>query len=195
MNPLRSPPNRKPLGEKGGGVSFSMPKCSELAGRLSDLPLGSRGIHLVRGQLRHASVLLLAVVCCGSTPLPLIEAEGPNPARLAAAGDPAGIAIPAETAVNTPVLVVVVSYGGGCIRKGSTDVHYGAGVVDLRPYDIFPPRDAVCKASLALNRHEVSLVFKRPGKVVVRVHGTRVSMVNGERRRERLIVSRTLLVR
>lgn len=136
-------------------------------------------------------VLTVCLIAAGNPQLPFVEPEGPNPARLSDFGDPPRIRVPAEAEVNKPAKIVIETYGGACIRKGSTTVSYGRGRVDLRPSDIFPPPETICTLLLRINRHDVTLRFERPGLVNLRIHGTRVD----HGRREAIVVSRTMRVR
>ena len=120
-------------------------------------------------------VVLAALASACSTLLPEHHDEQ-QPAVLEHYGDPPRVTAPASVLVGDPVTVSVTSYGGGCVRKGYTDVVQGERMtVSVRPYDLYVgDGKVVCTDELALYQHDVTLRFDQPGTATIRIHGTRM---------------------
>ena len=134
-----------------------------------------------------AAALLLISAC--SLLLPERSAEE-QPAVLEHYGDPARVSVPDSARAGEPFTVELASYGGGCVRKGRTDVANEGMTADIRPFDYHnTARNVVCTAELSLYRHDVTVRFDRPGTATIRVHGRR--MPNGEP----VVITRTVVIR
>jgi hypothetical protein len=143
---------------------------------------------------------LLAYLLLSASALAACDAVAPTeredglvrrPSRLAFVGDSARIAAPDSVAVGSSFVVVVESYGGGCIRDGGTEVALDGLAADVRPFDYFPvpSSDRVCTADLRIIEHPAALRFTRSGRATVRVHGRR------EPGDVPVVVERTVVVR
>lgn len=137
-------------------------------------------------QSSAAAMLLLASAC--SLLLPERH-TAPQPAVLEHYGDAAQVTVPETAPAGVPATVQVVSYGGGCIREGFTDVVTEGMTVDVRPFDFHTTGEkVVCTAELALFRRDVQLRFDQPGTATIRIHGRRMP---GE---EPVTITRTLII-
>lgn len=83
------------------------------------------------------------------------------------------IALSAETvAVGVPETVTVSTAGGGCLRKGRTDVRLAGSRLEIRPYTSRPTaRDIACPGDFRIDRHVVVRTFGTPGAYLVRAIG------------------------
>lgn len=126
----------------------------------------------------------LAHVLLSASALAACDAVGPTerdddlvrrPAVLAIGGDSARVAAPDSVAVGASFVVLVQSFGGGCIRAGETETALDGLTADVRPFDYFPAPsfDRVCTADLRIIEHPATLRFTRAGRATVRVHGRR----------------------
>ena len=71
--------------------------------------------------------------------------------------------------------VTVLTYGGGCDRKGETRVEEIDGSVVITPIDVFAEgEDVVCPSSLRRFEHTARVTFGEPGTGEIRVRGRRV---------------------
>jgi hypothetical protein len=107
-------------------------------------------------------------------------------------GDPVQIAAPDTVAVGAPAVVVVTTYGGGCISQGETEITAAGLVAEVRPYDYFVtrlPSNGACPDVLYVYEHVATLRFWRAGRATVRVVG-REEPGNTPRTVERTIVVR-----
>lgn len=120
-------------------------------------------------------LVLAALASACSALLPERPSEQ-QPAVLEHYGEPPQVTAPASVLVGEPVTVSVTSYGGGCVRKGYTEVVQGQGMtVSVRPYELHAgDGKSVCTDELALYRHQVTLRFDQPGTATLRIHGTRM---------------------
>ena len=130
---------------------------------------------------RLALLVLAATVACSSGPGPTDAGsddvganrvgEGRQVGVLAFHGDSAHVTVPESVAAGEEAAIVVLTYGGGCVRTGDTEVAVTGLVAELTPYDHFPPAGAICTADLRLNRHAVTVRFAERGRATVRVRG------------------------
>ena len=81
------------------------------------------------------------------------------------------IDVPDTVAANAPFTVRVITYGGECKRKGSTQVTVDGLTVTIEPYDSVHTAAEVCMTQLDLYFHEASLRFAERGTAIVRVTG------------------------
>lgn len=114
--------------------------------------------------------------------------EAARVAAIAFHHDPVTVSVPDQVNVGTPFEVSIRTYGGGCVREGSTDVIVRGSTVDIRPYDIHTGQD-VCTDILHVFEHAASLTLTAPGPAVIRFHGVE------EPGRARIVVERTITVR
>ena len=122
--------------------------------------------------------------------------SGRHPSQLAFHGDAPKVTIPAEGRRGQPIPVSIATYGGGCIQQGDTEVSATSSSAEIRPFDIFPPPDAVCTADLRMIPHQVTVSFPLAGTATIRVHGVRVSAgTKGRIRVEPIVVVRQVVVR
>ncbi len=81
------------------------------------------------------------------------------------------IDLPDTVAANSPFTVGVITYGGGCKRKGSTEVMVDGLTAAIEPYDSVHPAPEVCTTELELYLHKATLHFAERGTAIVRVTG------------------------
>lgn len=89
--------------------------------------------------------------------------------------DPVRVVVPSSVQQGQPFVVTVVTYGGGCIEKGETDVEVEALQAEIRPYDydISPalPTNGGCTDELNLYEHTATLSFEETGTADIIFHG------------------------
>lgn len=119
------------------------------------------------------STLVIALLAlssrCGPT-----EAEGPErqPGTLEFYGDSARIQVPDSVTAGAAFEVRVTTYGGGCVRKGETDVYIRGSTAEIRPYDYESTgRGIVCPDILVLYNHTAIVTIAEPGEATIRIHG------------------------
>ncbi|HEX7118665.1 MAG TPA: hypothetical protein VF212_07760 [Longimicrobiales bacterium] len=93
-------------------------------------------------------------------------------------GDPVRVEAPAEVARGADFRVTVVTYGGGCVRQGDTEVEVDGLSAVVTPYDIditptLPPGGA-CTLELRMYRHDATLRFDGAGTATVTFRGRRL---------------------
>jgi hypothetical protein len=120
--------------------------------------------------------------------------EGAIPARIAYENDQPLVEVPERAAEGDTVRVVVRTEGGGCIRKGETGITREGAAVDIRPLDVYPPRDAICTADYRLLEHEARFPAGAPGTLTVRIHGMRMEPAEGGARAVPVTISRSIRV-
>ncbi len=84
------------------------------------------------------------------------------------------VTVPAEGTVGVPVAVTVVTWGGGCVRQGTTEASVDALAADVRPYDsvyVYLPPHMACTADLRRYTHAATVTFATAGAARLRVHG------------------------
>ena len=83
------------------------------------------------------------------------------------------LAVPATARVGEPIPVVVTTYGDGCHREDSTEVHVTGLRAEVVPYQrVYTPRaDEGCALALHVNPRLVRVVFRAAGRATVRVTG------------------------
>lgn len=124
-----------------------------------------------------AAALALTLVACASTPS---EAPQQHEGRRVLGvidhhGDPVRVEAPAEVARGTDFQVAVVTYGGGCVREGDTDVEIDGLRAVVAPFDIDVSGPGVfCTMELRQFRHTATLRFDRPGTATIIFRGRRV---------------------
>lgn len=103
---------------------------------------------------------------------------------------PAQVELPTSVRVGDRFTVRVTTYGGGCTRKGDTQVSVSGSQVEVRPYDFHPRagEDAGCTRDIRMHLHEASVWLEQPGPATVIVHGRRMPAD------ETVTVTRTLTV-
>jgi hypothetical protein len=77
--------------------------------------------------------------------------------------------------VGSPLAVVVTTQGGGCTRRGRTEVRAASALVaEVVPYDSVPSPDSqgyVCTADVRGLEHAAVVQFAARGRATVRVRG------------------------
>lgn len=136
------------------------------------------------GALALALLLLLA---CSSP-------SGPRERRVIGTieffDDPVVISLPDTAAAGEPFTATVRTYGGGCTRKGDTEVDVDGLRANVIPFDIETVGDqVVCPAVLVRFQHSATITFEEPGTGDVIVQGRR------EPENELFTVERTVVVR
>ncbi len=107
-------------------------------------------------------------------------------------GETAQVEVPISTKQGQPFVVIVVTYGGGCIEKGETKVEVEALRVEVRPYDYdATPVSGSCNDNLRLHKHTATLRFEETGNAEVVFFGQKEN-ANGITQTS---VTRTLKVR
>jgi hypothetical protein len=90
-------------------------------------------------------------------------------------GDPVHVTIPADVEKSQAFTIEVITYGGGCISQGNTEVQVDGLEAVVAPYDhdvsYQLPEDTVCTAELRLFTHRASIRFDRIGTASVSVYG------------------------
>jgi hypothetical protein len=145
--------------------------------------------------------LAVLVAACSDLPSAPFKPGGPNPSLLAYSGaDPTRvengplIEAPAVAAAGTTVAIRVTTIGGGCVRLGETQVRRAAGGVEIRPFDLYPPSDAVCPAYLGFLVHETTFPAGTPGVLTVRVYGSVLAGSGENVHREPRMELKTIIV-
>jgi hypothetical protein len=125
-----------------------------------------------------AGALALSLIACASTPneAPPQQQEGRRVLGVIDHhGDPVRVEAPAEVARGTDFQVAVVTYGGGCVREGDTDVEIDGLRAVVAPFDIDVSGPGVfCTMELRQFRHTATLRFDRPGTATIIFRGRRV---------------------
>lgn len=117
----------------------------------------------------------------------------PNAGILSHYGDPVEVIAPESATAGQPFTVAIRTYGGGCIRQGTTEVSVRGRTADLRPRDTrAQAAGVVCTADLRLFRHEASVRFDEPGRATLRIHGVRVDRGGDS---QPLVITRSIIVR
>ncbi|HEX6940552.1 MAG TPA: hypothetical protein VF158_14140 [Longimicrobiales bacterium] len=93
-------------------------------------------------------------------------------------GDPVRVEAPADVARGADFRVTVVTYGGGCLHQGDTEVEINGLSAVVTPYDIdvtptVPPGGA-CTLELRQYRHDATLRFDRAGSATITFRGRRL---------------------
>jgi hypothetical protein len=97
-----------------------------------------------------------------------------GPALLAFYGDTTSVEVPESTRVGEPTTVRFSSFGGGCIRPGTTEAKVSGLSAEVRPYRLEPtelPPNTFCTSELRLDQNAVQLRFAQLGRARVRILG------------------------
>ena len=80
---------------------------------------------------------------------------------------------PDTVVVGRPFTVTTFTAGGGCVRKGDTEVAVTSLMAEIRPFDLFvdPGPDGACPAFLTYYPHTATFAFQETGTATVRVLG------------------------
>lgn len=97
-------------------------------------------------------------------------AEGERVGVISFYDEPLVVSLPDTVAAGVPFEVSVLTYGGGCVRQGGTDVTAAAGTHHITPYDVHTGADT-CTSILNIFEHAVSVTFDDPGAGLIRIHG------------------------
>jgi hypothetical protein len=134
--------------------------------------LASRSHRVVR-------VVLAALVgaACSNPTESLRPAYEARPGILSADGPGAigSVVVADSVRVGSPLAVVVTTQGGGCTRRGRTEVRAASALVaEVVPYDSVPSPDSqgyVCTADVRGLEHAAVVQFAARGRATVRVRG------------------------
>ena len=85
--------------------------------------------------------------------------------------DPVVLQLADSTTIGTPTIVAVVTYGGGCVRRGFVKAEVDGLTAIVEPYDSVLVRAEVCSLELKQFWHEVSLQFRQRGTATLRLTG------------------------
>lgn len=126
-----------------------------------------------------AAALTLTLAACASTPNANEAPREQEGRRVLGVidhhGDPVQVEVPAEVARGTDFQVAVVTYGGGCVSQGDTDVQIDGLSAVVAPFDIDVSGPGVfCTMELRQFRHTATLRFDRPGTATIIFRGRRV---------------------
>jgi hypothetical protein len=131
-----------------------------------------------RQHKRHLGIatLWLLAACGASGPddSSLLRGGERGPAVLAFYGDTTLVELAASTRVGEATAVRFTSFGGGCIRRGTTVAEVSGLSAEVRPFRIEPtemPPNTGCTMELRLDQNVVQLRFAQPGRARVRVVG------------------------
>jgi len=80
--------------------------------------------------------------------------------------------LPDTVQAGVPFTATVSTFGSPCTRPDGTDVQTTGLVADLIPYDLLPPPETVCEASITAFPRSVTLIFTTQGAGLVRLHGS-----------------------
>ncbi|MFQ6045953.1 MAG: hypothetical protein ACE5PT_06285 [Gemmatimonadales bacterium] len=86
-------------------------------------------------------------------------------------GDPVVVDVPDTITLGTPAMVTVRTYGGGCHRKGFTEVSVDGLTAAIDPYDSLWVGGGGCPDILLHFEHAVSVELAEPGTATIRVVG------------------------
>ena len=84
--------------------------------------------------------------------------------------------------------VKVTTYGGGCHRKGETEIQVRGREEMVTPYDYAGPRGAICTLQLVSFVHEATVAFGTSGSARILVRGA------DHRRGETITLERTVVI-
>ena len=99
-----------------------------------------------------------------------------GPAILLFYGDTSSVSLPAAARVGVPFSITVVSFGGGCIAHGETELTVHELEAEVRPHRyeaVRLPPNVACTMELRIYRDTVSVEFGEPGEATVRIVGIR----------------------
>ncbi len=85
--------------------------------------------------------------------------------------DPVIVQLADTVSVTKPTTMSVITYGGGCVRKGPTEVSIDGLDAVVEPFDSVHVAAEACTLELSRFLHEVSLQFAERGTATVRVIG------------------------
>ena len=122
---------------------------------------------------------------------------GLQPGILELYGESPEIAIPDTVSRGQTLIVTVLTYGGGCVRRGPTDAHVEGLLAVVEPYDtvLNGGRGGVCTTELRQFSHQVTLRFEASGTARVRGVGRRVAGGGRERVASPLTIEHKVIVR
>lgn len=102
--------------------------------------------------------------------------------------DPVVISLPEVVAPGIPFEVTVLTYGGGCVSAGETEVEVLGSTVDITPRDVHTGHN-VCTDILNIFEHSALVTLTDPGTAVIRFHGAQ------EPEGRRITIERPITVR
>jgi hypothetical protein len=92
-------------------------------------------------------------------------------AILAFHGDTSDVQLATTVGVGEVTTVRFTSFGGGCIRRDSTEVAVSGLTADIRAHQVEAPPNAVCSADLRIDQNVADLRFDEAGRARVRIVG------------------------
>lgn len=117
----------------------------------------------------HVGALAIAVLVAGCE-----RTAGPDERRKTGTirffEDPVLTRVPDTVAAGRSFSVSIRTYGGGCVRKGDTEVAQEERSATVTPFDVHSGAN-VCTAELKLFEHTATVTFRSPGSATVRFRG------------------------
>ena len=71
--------------------------------------------------------------------------------------------IPEQATANVPSEITIWTGGGGCYRRGDTEVVVNGRSAVVTPYDIYEDHDLGCTLDLTFFEHKATVLFEEPG--------------------------------
>ncbi len=119
------------------------------------------------------TLALVAAIGCGIGPTEPTPPAGMKAGVLGFRGGPLEVVtIPAEVAVGSTATLMVQTWGGGCLVKGTTPVVVTRRRVVVRPYDRAVDPSWVCLAVLTHVEHTVEIHFDTAGEWDIEIRGS-----------------------
>lgn len=87
------------------------------------------------------------------------------------------ISLPDTVNAGEAFQVGIVTYGGGCHRKGEVEKIWTGGGVTLTPYDYRNERRRDCSIDIQAFDHVAEVTFTEPGVGIVRIQGREATML------------------
>jgi hypothetical protein len=119
--------------------------------------------------VRSAALLLLLLIAGCRDP-----GVGPDQALVRGAiehyGNPIIITAAFTATAGVPYSVKVLTYGGGCVSKGETELQVTGQTALIEPYDL-ERRGSACTDELRVHEHIAAVRFEQRGEAIVIVRG------------------------
>jgi hypothetical protein len=126
-------------------------------------------------MLRIVTVVMLATAACAE-PDHVIELG-----VIEFLNDPLMVEVPSDASIGAPIIVSVITYGGGCHAMERTDIELTSNGADVFPFDRRIVPNGACTQPLLFFSHDVTVSFDTPGSKDIRFHGRRMELDgNGE---------------
>jgi hypothetical protein len=140
--------------------------------------------------VNHHSILTSAIVAflCACDGILGLDGERQQLGVISFYNDPVVVEAPDTVTRGQPFIVIVRTYGGGCISQGPTEVRVDDLRATVTPFDI-NSGGHVCTRELRLFRHEAPIEFARSGTATLVFRGVK------RPDDEPIVVERTVIVR